>query len=169
MRSEPLYYEGGSPTVEPNGKAGRRARRIGARLLHEAREAFPPTIFFFIGFNLIVLTTNLLLADYGEAVAGFLLATGAALVVGKAVLVANAMRSIRYFDPLFRSAAANAADLVQVGFLLGRCICCSPARTLDPVLACRTPSTRHLPTAHGCDIRLASLHRHPALGYLFCS
>ena len=79
-------------------------RRVGAFLLRELREMLPPTIFFFIGFNLIILTTNLLLADYSEAVASFVLATGAALVVGKAVLVANATRSIRHFDraPLMR-------------------------------------------------------------------
>ena len=40
------------------------ARWIAARLLHEAREAVPPTIFFFVGFNFIVLTTNLLVAKY---------------------------------------------------------------------------------------------------------
>ena len=79
-------------------------RRVGAFLLRELREMLPPTIFFFIGFNLIVLTTNLLVADYGAAFGSFMLATGAALVVGKAVLVANAMRSIRHFDraPLMR-------------------------------------------------------------------
>ena len=64
----------------------------------------PPTIFFFIGFNLIVLTTNLLLADYEAQFSSFMLNTAAALVVGKAVLVANAMRSIRRYDraPLIR-------------------------------------------------------------------
>jgi len=48
-------------------------------------------IFFFVGFNLIVLTTNLILAQYSVAVGNFMLATGAAFVVGKAVLVADAM------------------------------------------------------------------------------
>jgi hypothetical protein len=64
----------------------------------------PPTIFFFIGFNLIVLTTNLLLANYDAQFSSFMLTTAAALVVGKAVLVANAMRSIRRYDraPLIR-------------------------------------------------------------------
>jgi hypothetical protein len=89
MRSEPLYYEGDSPPVEPIGKAGGRAGRIGARLLHEAREAVPPTIFFFLGFNFIVLTSNLLVARYVIGLSNFMLATMAALVVGKAVLVAN--------------------------------------------------------------------------------
>ena len=80
------------------------ARRAGAFLLHEFREMLPPTIFFFIGFNLIVFTTNLLLADYGAAFSSFALATAGALVVGKAVLVANAMRTLRRYDraPLIR-------------------------------------------------------------------
>ena len=43
--------------------------------MHEAREAIPPTIFFFVGFNFIVFTTNLLLADYAIAVSSFMLAT----------------------------------------------------------------------------------------------
>jgi hypothetical protein len=68
------------------------------------REAIPPTLFFFVGFNFIVLTTNLLLADYGAAVFNFMIATLAALLVGKAVLVANAMPYIRRYDraPLIR-------------------------------------------------------------------
>ena len=80
------------------------ARRVGAFLLRELREILPPTIFFFIGFNLIVLTTNLLLTDYGAQFGTFMLATAAALIVGKAVLVANATRSIRHYDraPLIR-------------------------------------------------------------------
>jgi len=84
----------GDSANEPAGLA----RRIGARMLHEAREAVPPTIFFFIGFNFIVLTTNLLVAQYGVAVSNFMLATVAALVVGKAVLVANAISLLRRYD-----------------------------------------------------------------------
>jgi hypothetical protein len=74
------------------------ARQIGARLLHEAREALPPTIFFFVGFNFVVLTTNRLLAECAVAVSNFMLATIAALVVGKAVLIANAMSLLRRYD-----------------------------------------------------------------------
>src|SRR5215831_14898320 len=90
--------------AEPIPTSGGSMRRVGAFLLREFREILPPTIFFFIGFNLIVLTTNLLLADYGAAFGSFMIATGAALVVGKAVLVANAMRTIRRYDraPLIR-------------------------------------------------------------------
>ena len=73
-------------------------RRIGARIPDELRSALPPTIFFFVGFNFIVLTRNLLVADYGAGVSNFMLATLAALVVGKAVITANATPFVRLFD-----------------------------------------------------------------------
>ena len=98
MRTQPLSYNDESPIAEPVGKAAGIARRIGIRLFHEVREALPPTIFFFIGFNFIVLTTNLLVAQYMVAVSNFMLATMAALVVGKAVLVANKMPLLRRYD-----------------------------------------------------------------------
>ena len=74
------------------------AYRIGIWILHEWLEILPPTIFFFFGFNFIVLTTNLLVAQYLVAVSNFMLATLAALVVGKAVLVANKMSLLRRYD-----------------------------------------------------------------------
>lgn len=81
-----------------------RARRVGAFLLKEFRELLPPTIFFIVGFNLIVLTTNLILVNYGAQFATFMIATVSALVVAKALLIANAMPVIRHFDraPLIR-------------------------------------------------------------------
>ena len=82
----------------PSRRTAGLARRIGARVLHEAREALPPTLFFFTGFNLIVLTTNLLVAQYFVAVGNFMLATVAALAVGKAVLITNALPFIRRYD-----------------------------------------------------------------------
>lgn len=88
------------PLVRPTN----RMNRVRRRLLHEFRSVLPPTIFFFIGFNFVVFTTNLLVADYSIAVSNFMLATVAALVVGKAVLVANAMPFLRRYDraPLIR-------------------------------------------------------------------
>jgi hypothetical protein len=74
------------------------SRRAGTWFLHELREILPPTIFFFIGFNLIVLTTNLILAEYAVAFGNFMIATAAALVVGKAVLVANVLPFLRRYD-----------------------------------------------------------------------
>jgi hypothetical protein len=103
MRTTPIRYEDTRPT-EPIGMRAGIAWRIGARLLHEVREALPPTIFFFVGFNFIVFTTNLLVAQYLVAVSSFMLATVAALVVGKAVLVANKIPLLRRYDraPLIR-------------------------------------------------------------------
>jgi hypothetical protein len=54
--------------------------------------------------SLIELTSNLLVAQYLVAISSFILATMAALVVGKAVLIANNLPIIRLFDraPLIR-------------------------------------------------------------------
>lgn len=71
--------------------------RVGRRFVHAFREVLPPTLFFLFSFNLIVFTTNLLVHDYWFEVSGFLLATTTALVVGKAVLVANHIRLIDRF------------------------------------------------------------------------
>ena len=74
-------------------------RRIGARILHGLREALPPTIFFFVGFNFVVVTTRIFsVANYAVAVSNFMLATVAALIVGKAVITANAMPFLKLFD-----------------------------------------------------------------------
>ncbi len=101
MRTKPLQYDDDRQTFDgfsiPAEPAG-IPRRIGARVLHEVREAIPPTIFFFVGFNFVVLTTNLLVSEYSVAVSNFMLATLAALVVGKAVLIANAMPALRRYD-----------------------------------------------------------------------
>src|SRR5271165_3780164 len=99
MRTQPASFDDHRPGIGGSvKKPSAVARGIGGRLLREAREALPPTIFFFVGFNFIVFTTNLLLADYAVAVSSFMLATVAALVVGKAVLVANAMPYLRRYD-----------------------------------------------------------------------
>src|SRR5215471_15111648 len=89
MKSDPLLHEGRDPHREPSaGRAGALSlvpQRVGARLLHELSRALPPTIFFFV-------------ADYAAAVSNFLLATLATLVVGKAMITANAIPVITRFD-----------------------------------------------------------------------
>src|SRR5215472_12883194 len=108
MRSEPVLNRPETLEIEAtagsNRVSGGPVRRVGAFLLHEFLEILPPTIFFLVGFNLIVLTTNLILADYGAQFANFMIATVSALVVAKALLVANAMPAIRRYDraPLIR-------------------------------------------------------------------
>ena len=65
---------------------------------HEFLEMLPAVIFFAVGFNVIVLTTNLILSEYALRAGNFLLAITSALVVGKAVLVANATPFLRRYD-----------------------------------------------------------------------
>jgi hypothetical protein len=80
----------------------RRSAMTGSRVLafvaHEFREMVPPTLFFAAGFNLIMLTTQLVLDDYRLQFFNFMIATAGALLVGKAVLVANALPFLRRFD-----------------------------------------------------------------------
>ena len=69
-----------------------------AFIIKEFEEALPAIIFFGIGFNLVVLTTQLILDDYEVQFAGFMVATATALVVGKAVLLAKLLPFFRRFD-----------------------------------------------------------------------
>jgi|SRR5271166_223392 len=75
--------------------------RVLVFILKEFREALLPVTFFFISFNLV---EQLILADYMARLANFMVATTTALVVGKAVLVANALPFLRRFDaaPMIR-------------------------------------------------------------------
>ncbi|MBN9510825.1 MAG: hypothetical protein J0I21_17165 [Alphaproteobacteria bacterium] len=75
-----------------------RWARLGGVLLHEVRSVIPPTLFFFVGFNLVLLTKRLMLAEYLVEYTGFLVATTGALIVGKVVLVADKMPLLRRFD-----------------------------------------------------------------------
>jgi len=81
--------------IETNGRHGGKVLSFLGREFHEM---LPPTLFFFVGFNLILFTKRLILEDYLIHYIGFLVATTSALVVGKSVLVANAMPFLRRFD-----------------------------------------------------------------------
>jgi len=96
MRTKPIRYE--DAPAEPTGTPAEFGRRAGIWFLRELYEILPPTIFFIIGFNLVALTTNLILAQYSVAFASFMLVTTAALVVGKAVLVANTLPFLGSYD-----------------------------------------------------------------------
>jgi hypothetical protein len=72
--------------------------RVFAFAIKEFKEIIPPTLFFAVSFNIIVLTTQLILDDYFVQFASFLVATASALVVGKAVLVADALPLLRRYD-----------------------------------------------------------------------
>ena len=66
--------------------------------LAQLKHVLPPTVFFFVGFNLILWTKRLILQEHGVEFSGFLTATLAALLVGKAVLVTDNLPFMRRFD-----------------------------------------------------------------------
>ncbi|MBV9250902.1 MAG: hypothetical protein JO227_16850 [Acetobacteraceae bacterium] len=67
-------------------------------IVEEIREAIPPVAFFLVTFNLVELTTQLILSEYFTRLANYMIATTTALIVGKAVLVAKALPFLRRFD-----------------------------------------------------------------------
>jgi hypothetical protein len=66
--------------------------------LTQVKHALPPTIFFFVGFNLVLWTKRMVLEEHGIDFTGFFTATVAALLVGKAVLVTDNLPFLRRFD-----------------------------------------------------------------------
>ena len=66
--------------------------------LAQVKHALPPTIFFFVGFNLILWTKRLILQEHGIEFSGFFTAIVAAMLVGKAVLVTDNLPFMRRFD-----------------------------------------------------------------------
>jgi len=73
-------------------------QRVVTWWLAQVKHALPPTIFFFVGFNLILLTKRLILQEHGIEFSGFFTAIVAALLVGKAVLVTDNLPFMRRFD-----------------------------------------------------------------------
>ena len=131
--------------------------RLLAFVINELREVVPPTVFFVFGFNLIVLTTNLILADYLASFASFMVATVAALVVGKSVLIAKAMPYLRRFDtaPIIQPILFKTIFYWAVVFLV------------LPGKARRIPFRRRIPQNDsgicGDSLYLAPLRRNPDL------
>jgi len=66
--------------------------------LAQVRHTLPAVIFFFIGFNLILWTQQMVLLQHGIPFSGFVAATVAALLVGKAVLVTDHLPFMRRFE-----------------------------------------------------------------------
>jgi hypothetical protein len=72
-------------------------KKLAAVLRKEIQELIPPTIFFFIAFNLLAFTNALNLKQYGVSLSTFGVATLGALVVGKVVLITDKLRFINQF------------------------------------------------------------------------
>jgi hypothetical protein len=70
----------------------------------QIKHVVAPTIFFFIGFNLILWTKRMILEEHGIDFSGFFTATVAALLVGKAVLLTDHLALMHRFDgaPMIR-------------------------------------------------------------------
>src|SRR4051812_22437788 len=94
----PAAVSGSVRTFVACGSVAMPMPRALAFVVRELEEMIPPTLFFAVGFNLVVLTTQLFLDDYRQQFFGFMVATTTALVVGKAVLLANALPFLRRFD-----------------------------------------------------------------------
>src|SRR5215469_12140126 len=79
-------------------------RRLLAWWAAQIKHVLPSTIFFFVGFNLILWTKQLVLKEHGIDFSGFITATFAALLIGKAVLVTDNLPLMHRFDgaPLIR-------------------------------------------------------------------
>jgi len=78
-------------------KGGLEMRKLAARLWMEVKGVIPPTIFFFITFNLISFTNSLNLKRYGISVSTFASVTFGALVAGKVVLIADKLPFINRY------------------------------------------------------------------------
>lgn len=63
----------------------------------ELREVLPPTIFFLVVFYLVVFTRSLIRPSDGIPMQTYAAATVGALVVGKAILIADALPAFRWF------------------------------------------------------------------------
>ena len=73
----------------------------------ELFEIIPPTIFFFVAFNVLTYTKRLMLEQYGIKFSGFAAATVGALIVAKVVLIADRIPFINKYPgkPLIYNAA----------------------------------------------------------------
>jgi len=60
-------------------------------------EVLPPTLFFFIAFNVITISKKLMLEQYGIKFSGFVNAAVGALIVAKALLVADEIKFINKY------------------------------------------------------------------------
>jgi len=90
-----------------------------AFIKHEFLEVLPPTIFFFVAFNIIWLTSALMLQQYGVDAWALTKATVGALIVGKVVLIADKLPFINRFPekPLIYNVGWKTAIYVAAALL----------------------------------------------------
>jgi len=71
--------------------------QVWTKVKHEIREVIPPTIFFFLAFHIVLLDRKLMAREYGLPVSSMFVATVAALLVAKVVLIADMLPFINRF------------------------------------------------------------------------
>jgi hypothetical protein len=109
----------------PRGKTGTLAShdqamsKLTAKIKEEVAELLPPTIFFFVALHLVAILRMLMLKGTGIALGTSASITIAALVLGKAVLIADLLPFInRYPDkPLVYNIAWKTAIYVLIAML----------------------------------------------------
>ena len=89
-------------------------------LRHEFIQVLPPTIFFFIAFNVITITKALMLKGHGIEVSGLAAAAVGALLVGKVILIADKLPFINRFPekPLIYNVVWKTTIYVVGAFLV---------------------------------------------------
>ena len=94
--------------------------RIVSRLKHEMLGVIPPSVFFFVSFQVIALTRALMLQKYGIRVSTFVAATFAALVVAKVVLIADHLPFVNRFPekPLIYNVVWKTAIYLFAAFVV---------------------------------------------------
>jgi len=88
--------------------------------LAQVGHMLPAVLFFFISFNLILFTKQMILQEQGIPFSGFMVATLAALLVGKAVLVTDQLPFMRRFEgaPLIQPILFKSAIYWAVTFFV---------------------------------------------------
>ncbi|MCC6428983.1 MAG: hypothetical protein IT435_19455 [Phycisphaerales bacterium] len=93
---------------------------LGHKLKHEARELVPVSLYFFISFQLLALTQQLMLESWGIKASSFAAATITALVVAKVVLIADHVPFLNRFPdkPLVYNIVWKTAIYFAASFVL---------------------------------------------------
>lgn len=91
-----------------------------AKVKHEILSLIPPTLFFFFAIGLLVLTKRLMLQQYGTPLSDLAAVVGGALIVGKVVLIADALPLINKFPerPLIYNIVWKTIIYVLAAFLV---------------------------------------------------
>jgi hypothetical protein len=95
-------------------------RTLLEKIKHEVLAVIPPTLFFFVAIGLLMLTKRLMLQQYGIPISDFATVVIGALIVGKAVLIADALPFINRFPerPLIYNVVWKTIIYVLAAFLV---------------------------------------------------